>query len=109
MSFFLDSSTRKSKELAPGARTKTIWGEQMLLSLVEVDANALVPLHTHPHEQGGIIVEGELEMGVDGEVKLLKPGDMYIIPGNVEHYAKAHDVKAVALDIFSPVREEFKY
>jgi hypothetical protein len=27
----------------------------------------------------------------------------------VEHYAKAHAVKAVALDIFSPVREEFKY
>ncbi len=109
MSYFLDASDRKSMELVPGARTKTFWGEHMLLSLVEVDANALVPLHTHPHEQGGIIVEGELEMGVDGEVKLLKPGDMYIIPGNVEHYAKAHDVKAVALDIFSPVREEFKY
>ena len=109
MSYFLDASDRKSMDLVPGARTKTFWGEHMLLSLVEVDANALVPLHTHPHEQGGIIVEGELEMGVDGEVKLLKPGDMYIIPGNVEHYAKAHDVKAVALDIFSPVREEFKY
>ena len=48
-------------------------------------------------------------MGVDGDVKLLKPGDMYIIPGNVEHYAKAHTTKAIALDIFSPVREEFKY
>lgn len=109
MSYFLDASDRKAMELVPGARTKTFWGEHMLLSLVEVDANALVPLHTHTHEQGGIIIEGELEMGVDGEVKLLKPGDMYIIPGNVEHYAKAHDVKAVALDIFSPVREEFKY
>ena len=50
-----------------------------------------------------------MEMGIDGEVKLLKPGDMYIIPGNVEHYAKAYTIKAVALDIFSPVREEFKY
>ena len=112
MSYFIDASSRKAMDLVPGtpgARTRTFWGEQMLLSLVEVDANALVPLHTHPHEQGGIIVEGELEMGVDGEVKLLKPGDMYIIPGNVEHYAKAYDVKAVALDIFSPVREEFKY
>ena len=48
-------------------------------------------------------------MGVSGEVKLLKPGDMYIIPGAVEHYAKCGDVAAVALDIFSPVREEFKY
>ena len=81
----------------------------MLLSLVEVDANSEVPLHTHPHEQGGIIVEGELEMGIGGEVKLLKVGDMYIIPGDVEHYAKAHATKAVALDVFSPVREEFQY
>ncbi|MQG32675.1 MAG: cupin domain-containing protein [SAR202 cluster bacterium] len=112
MSYFTDASKRETKTLvegSPGARTQTFWGENMLLSLVEVDANGLVPLHTHPHEQGGIIVEGELEMGIDGEVKLLKPGDMYIIPGNVEHYAKAYDKKAVALDIFSPVREEFKY
>ena len=68
-----------------------------------------MPLHTHPHEQGGIIVEGELEMGIGGEVRVLKPGDMYIIPGDVEHYAQGHGTRAVALDIFSPVREEFKY
>ncbi len=109
MSYFIDAESREPLELVPGARTRTFWGEQMLFSLVEVDADSEVPLHTHPHEQGGIIVEGELEMGVDGEVKLLKPGDMYIIPGNVEHYAKAYTTKAIALDIFSPVREEFKY
>ena len=109
MSYFIDASGRDPMELVPGARTRTFWGEQMLLSLVEIDANSEVPLHTHPHEQGGIIIEGELEMGVAGEVKLLKPGDMYIIPGGVEHYAKAHAVKAVALDIFSPPREEYKH
>ncbi len=109
MPYFIDAASREPLELVPGARTRTFWGEQMLFSLVEVDADSEVPLHTHPHEQGGIIVEGELEMGVDGEVKLLKPGDMYIIPGNVEHYAKAYTTKAIALDIFSPVREEFKY
>ena len=109
MSYFIDAASREPLELVPGARTRTFWGEQMLFSLVEVDADSEVPLHTHPHEQGGIIVEGELEMGVDGEVKLLKPGDMYIIPGNVEHYARAYTTKAKALDISSPVREEFKY
>ena len=109
MSYFSDSAGGGFFELAPGARTRTFWGKQMLFSLVEVDADSEVPLHTHPHEQGGIIVEGELELGVDGEVKFLKPGDMYIIPGNVEHYARAYTTKAKALDIFSPVREEFKY
>lgn len=109
MPYFVDPGNREPIQLVPGARTRTFWGEQMLLSLVEVDADFEVPLHTHSHEQGDIIVEGELEMGIGGEVKLLKPGDMYIIPGNVEHYAKAYGNKAVALDIFSPVREEFQY
>ena len=109
MSYFKDAAERETLELAPGARTRTFWGERMLLSLVEIDAHAEVPLHTHPHEQAGIVVAGELEMGIGGEVKLLRPGDMYLIPGNVEHYAKGGDQPAKALDVFSPVREEFKY
>jgi len=109
MSYFLDPASRGTMDLVPGARTRTFWGENMLLSLVEIDANSEVPLHVHPHEQGGIVIEGEMEMGIDGEVKLLKPGDMYIIPGNVEHYAKCGASPAKALDIFSPVRQEFIY
>ena len=67
------------------------------------------PDHTHPHEQGGMLLEGELEMVIAGESRALKPGDIYIIPGNVEHLARTRASKARVLDIFSPVREEFKY
>ena len=101
MSYFVDAENRDPMTLVPGARTRTFWGENILLSLVEIDANSEVPVHAHPHEQAGMLVKGEREMGV--------AGDMYIIPGGVEHYAKCGDVAAVALDIFSPVREEFKY
>ena len=109
MSYFKDSQSRDYMQLVEGARTRTFWGERILLSMVEIDANSEVPKHTHPHEQAGILIEGELEMGIGGEVKVLKPGDMYIIPGEVEHYARCGDTPALALDIFSPVREEFKY
>lgn len=109
MSYFKDASERISLDLAPGVRTQTFWGDNILLSMVTFEANSLVPNHTHPHEQAGIMVEGELELGIDGEVRMLKPGDMYIIPGNVEHYARTGDQPAKALDIFSPVRAEFIY
>lgn len=109
MSYFQDAANREAKELAPGARIRTFWGDNMLLSLVEIDAHSEVPLHTHPHEQGGILVSGELEMGIGGEVKTLQPGDMYLIPGNIPHYAKCNETPALALDVFSPVREEFQY
>ena len=107
--YFHDAKGREAKELAPGVTTKTFWGQNMLLSFVELEPDSEVPNHTHPHEQGGIMVEGEMEMEIAGEARLLKPGDMYIIPGNVEHKARAISGRAVALDIFSPVREEFKY
>jgi quercetin dioxygenase-like cupin family protein len=108
MSYFLDKSDREPMVLMPGARTRTYWGEHMLFSLVEIDANSAAN-HTHLHEQGGVVIEGEMEMGIGGEVRTLKVGDMYIIPGDVEHYAKCGDIPAKALDVFSPVRETFKY
>ena len=54
-------------------------------------------------------MEGELEMGIGGEIRNLKPGDLYIVPGDVEHYARCGGTPAKVLDVFSPVREEFKY
>lgn len=109
MSYFKDAQSRDPLELIAGARTRTFWGDHVLLSLVEIDAGAEVPKHTHPHEQAGIVIEGEIEMGIGGEVRTIRPGDMYIIPGDVEHYARSGGTRAKILDIFSPVREEFKY
>lgn len=107
--YYHDPKERPEKELAPGVRTRTFWGANMLLSLVEIDTGCEVPRHTHPHEQGGMVTEGELEMDVGGELKVLGPGEVYIIPGGVEHWVKAGNATTKVLDIFSPVREEFKY
>ena len=107
--YFHDPEKRQTKELAPGVRTRTFWGKNLLLSVVEIDPNSEVPNHTHTHEQGGMMLEGEMEMNIAGETRLLKPGDAYIIPGNVEHRATTGNSVARVLDIFSPVREEFKY
>jgi quercetin dioxygenase-like cupin family protein len=107
--YFYNAKERDPKEIVPGGFIRTFWGDNTLLSLVDIAPTVEVPLHTHPHEQSGIVLEGELEMGVEGEVKLLSPGDMYIIPGGVEHYAKTLSSSAKVLDIFSPVREDYQY
>ena len=106
---YYDPKERQTKELAAGVRTRTFWGSNLLLSVVELDPNSEVPSHTHPHEQAGMMLEGALEMSVAGETKLLNPGDIYIIPGDVEHWARSGNSPVRVLDIFSPVREEFKY
>ena len=107
--YYFDPKDRETKELAPGVRTRTFWGENLLLSVLEMDPNSEVPSHTHPHEQGGIVIQGELEMGIAGESRTIGPGAVYVIPGDVEHWAKSGTQGARVMDVFSPVREEFKY
>ena len=109
MKYLCDYENRESKELLPGVRIRTFWGKEMLLSLVDIDANTTIPMHGHLHEQAGTIISGELEMTINGEKRLFKEGETYIIPGNVQHSAVTGNKPAQVLDIFSPVREEYKY
>lgn len=107
--YFLDVEAREPKDTVPGVQIRTFWGDNLLLASVELGSGSEVPSHTHPHEQGGIMLEGDLEMDIAGETRRLKPGDVYIIPGNVAHGARCVGAPARVLDIFSPVREDFKY
>jgi quercetin dioxygenase-like cupin family protein len=107
--YFHDVETRLAKTLFADITARTFWGDQMLLSVVELPPHSVVPPHSHPHEQAGIVLEGELTFTVGGETKTLKPGDLYIIPGGVEHTVVAGSMPGRALDVFSPVREDYKY
>lgn len=101
-----DDITRR--ELAPGVFLRTMWGEKIMMSIVEISPNSEVPMHEHPHEQAGMVLEGEFDFTIGGVTSRVKKGDTYVIPGGVEHYVKATDEPAVALDIFSPPREDYK-
>ena len=91
----------------PGCHMRTPYGEHLMLSFLEMDAGAEVPLHSHPHEQGGILLEGRLQLTIGEETRVVEPGAMFIIPPHVLHRAVAIDGPAKVLDVFSPVREDY--
>jgi len=105
--YFYDSSEVKRRELAPGVTLRTMWGEKTMLSMVEIAPKSVVPNHSHPHEQSGIVLQGEFDFTIGGETRTLRPGDAYIIPGGVEHSLVGSDGWSLALDIFSPPREDY--
>ena len=108
MSYFHDPSQVERIELAPGVMLRTMWGDKVMMSMVEVAPRAVVPNHTHPHEQAGLVLQGEFEFTIGGETKWVRPGDAYVIPGGVEHSLVGSDGWSLVLDIFSPPREEYK-
>lgn len=94
-------------EAIPGCRLRTPFGQNIMLSYLEMDEGAEVPLHNHPHEQAGMLLKGTVELTIDGDARLCQPGDMFIIPPNTPHRAVAVGGPAVVLDVFSPVREDY--
>ncbi len=104
---FIDWNDHRVNQLGPGVRIRTPHGERIMISLVEIDAGAVVPPHAHPHEQAGIVLEGEMELTIGEERRILKKGEAYIIPGGTEHSARSAGGPCRALDIFSPIREDY--
>jgi quercetin dioxygenase-like cupin family protein len=79
----------------------------MMLSYVELAPHAVVEEHSHPHEQVGMVLEGRAIFYIGGEEKTLGKGDRYLIPGGVKHRVVALAEGAKALDIFSPIRQDY--
>lgn len=97
----------KEKELAPGCITRITWGQNIMISILGIQPNSEVPIHSHPSEQFGFILDGEIETTVGDETKIIKKGDAYHALSNVLHGGKTHSEKVVILDVFSPPREDY--
>lgn len=78
-----------------------------MLSQVTMKEGAIIPLHSHPHEQGGVVLSGQLELQIGDETRILNPGEMYLIPSDVQHRAVAIGGEAIVMDVFSPIREDY--
>lgn len=95
------------RELFPGLRARLVHSDRVTHSWVDVDAGATFPEHQHPHEQIVNVLEGELEIVVEGQTHRLTPGMVYVIPPNVKHSGRGV-TKCRVLDTFAPVRDDYK-
>lgn len=90
-----------------GIAQKTLaHGEKTLMVEFILQKDVILPLHSHPHEQTGYLVKGELLLTIGAETHTVKPGDSWCIPGGVGHTAQVVE-DSVAIEVFSPVREDF--
>ena len=104
---FIDIHTFPAIEPVPGCRMRTPFGQHLMLSYLEMDDGAEVPLHHHPHEQGGILLRGQVQLTIGDETRIVQAGSLFIIPPNVPHRAIAIGGPATVLDVFSPIREDY--
>jgi quercetin dioxygenase-like cupin family protein len=87
---------------------RSIHGERMTMSVVELEPGAVVAKHSHENEQLGIVIRGTMDFRVGDERRELGPGGTWLIPANTPHEATAGLDGAVVIDVFAPTRADFR-
>ena len=106
--YFPTSSELGRHTIFPGVNIVTCAMDKMMMSYVELQPGAVVAEHSHPHEQVGMMLSGKATFYIGEETRTLQTGDMYRIPGGVRHKVIALEEPVKVLDIFSPIREEYR-
>ena len=94
--------------LADGVVARAVEGERLTLAVVELDPNAVSPMHHHENEQLGFVIAGSMVMRIGTEERELGSGDTYNIPSHVSHDAVAGPDGATVVDVFAPVRADWR-
>jgi quercetin dioxygenase-like cupin family protein len=94
--------------LTEGVTGRPLFGEGAMINLIEFEPGSTVPLHSHPHEQLGIVLRGMQALVVDGVANEMGPLEGYVLPGGIEHSAYCGPEGASVLDVFQPVREDYR-
>lgn len=90
-----------------GCKAHVVHSQFMTFVHWHFEPGQVIAPHAHPHEQVATMIEGELELTVDGETRRLGPGAVAIIPPNATHAATALSACYV-IDAFYPVREDYR-
>ena len=93
-------------ERLPGWYGRYFHSQNMTFAHYDFVRGAPIHEHFHPQEEVYEVLEGELELTIDGVAHIVRPGVVAIIPGNVRHSVKAiTDGRAIIVDY--PVRSGF--
>ncbi len=105
---FLDLSENARRELFPGFHGHFYHSANMTFINWEIDQGALLPEHSHHHEQIVNMISGRFELTIDGETQVLKDHSVAMIPSNAIHSGRAiTDCKII--DVFYPIREDYQF
>jgi quercetin dioxygenase-like cupin family protein len=103
---FIDTSSLAVIERLPGWHGRCFHSPSMTFAHYDFVRGSSIHEHLHPQEEVYEVIEGELEMTIDGVTQIARPGLVAIVPGNVCHSVKAlTDGRAIIVDY--PLRRDF--
>ncbi|MEX0737344.1 MAG: cupin domain-containing protein [Bacteroidota bacterium] len=104
---FVKGSTMAWEDLGGGIRRKLLgYDPHLMMTYIEFRKGAVGYTHKHHHTQVSYIEKGLFEVQIGEKKQILRAGDCYFVPSNVEHGVVALE-DATLIDVFTPMREDF--
>jgi len=107
MSAFSHLDELERIQIWPGLTAREVTGAEAMLTYIELEPDAVVPEHQHPHEQTGILLRGSATFTIGGETKELTPGALWVIPGDTPHDVAVGPDGAAIAELFAPPRDDW--
>jgi quercetin dioxygenase-like cupin family protein len=96
-----------TREIIKGFTGKYYHAQNLSIGWLDAVAGHTVPLHSHVHEQVSFVQEGKMLFIIEDQEFILEAGMAITVAPNLKHGATAiTDCKLI--DVFNPVREEYK-
>ena len=92
-------------EFLPGLGFRPVLGQRAMTNFVSFEPGAEAPRHVHEEEQIVIVLDGEFTFDLDGDVRVMRKGDVAVVPAWVPHGAWTTDSNCVEVDVFCPPRQ----
>jgi quercetin dioxygenase-like cupin family protein len=83
-----------------GIKAYVLQGEKHQMVFFEMEPSTLVPEHNHDYDQWGMMIKGKMELTIEGDTRICKTGDEYVIPAHAKHHARFL-IKSRVMDFFS--------
>jgi quercetin dioxygenase-like cupin family protein len=96
---FIDANRLKAKEPRVGWKGRFFHSPNMTFAYYTAEAGARIHEHSHPNDEVWNVIDGELEITIAGESRVIGPGCAAVVPPGTSHYVKAlSDVRAIVVD-----------
>ncbi len=103
---FVDTDSLPVTERLPGWHGRYFHSASMTFAHYDFVRGSSIHDHFHPQEEVYEVIEGQLEVTIDGVTQIARPGTVAIVPANARHSVKAlTDGRAIIVD--HPSRPEF--
>jgi quercetin dioxygenase-like cupin family protein len=110
MGHFTDWTSEPGDEVVPGDVIWAVTGGGVQVIRAEMAPGIDFALHTHPHEQIIVVLEGTLHFTVGDEEQDVRAGGVIHAPPGVPHGGRVvGDERVVTIEALHPPRQDFRH